>query len=85
MADTKTYLKCSAKEKRFTDGGSLISLSVKVSELIDFAKRHGNDRGYLNLTISPRREVGQYGDTHSVKLDTYEPKKRQPVEDSVPF
>lgn len=81
----KVYLKCSAKEKRFNDGGSLIALGVKVEDLIDFAKRHGNDRGYLNLVISPRREVGQYGDTHSVKLDTFDPKKRQPVTEDVPF
>ena len=70
MAD-KIFLKCSAKQKRFDNGGSVINLGVKVADLVAFAQAHTNERGYLNLVISERREVGQYGDTHSVTLDTY--------------
>lgn len=81
MAD-KTFLRCSAKEKEFRSGGSVIRLGVKVEDLIAFAKEHGNERGYLNLSISKRRSVGQYGDTHSVSLDTYEPRQAQ---DEAPF
>lgn len=68
MAD-KVYLKCSAKAKTFNNGGSIIKVGIKVSDLAEFVKAHKNDRGYLNLVISERREVGQYGDTHSVYLD----------------
>jgi hypothetical protein len=71
----KTYLKCSAKERK-TPYGDALRVSVKVEELIRFANEHGNARGYLNLDISRRREVGQYGDTHSVVLDRWEPKAR---------
>lgn len=74
MAD-KVFLKCSAKGKTFNNGGSIIKLGVKVEDLIAFAKQHANDRGYVNLVIQQRREVGNYGDTHSVVLDTYEPKR----------
>lgn len=84
MAAEKTFLKCSAKEKEFRDGGSLIRLGVKAQDLIAFAKLHANERGYLNLVISKRRSVGQYGDTHSVALDTYEPKAKTD-DDSAPF
>lgn len=74
MAD-KTFLKCSAKEKTFANGGSVINLGIKVSDLQAFAKQHGNERGYLNLVISQRRDVGQYGDTHTVSLDTFTPSR----------
>ena len=71
----KTYLKCSAKA-RTTQYGEVINLGVKATELIAFAQAHANERGYVNLTVSQRKEVGQYGDTHSVTLDTFEPKAR---------
>tara|TARA_R110000824_G_scaffold162894_1_gene338655 strand:- start:20 stop:307 length:288 start_codon:yes stop_codon:yes gene_type:complete len=74
----KTYLNCQAKEFLFPSGGTVINLGVRAEELIAFAHQHGNQRGYVNLTISKRREVGQYGQTHSVYLDTYEPKTDAP-------
>ena len=72
----KVYLKCRAKAR---DGkyGRFIALGVKADDLIAFVNEHTNDRGYINLTISERKEVGQYGDTHSVALDTYEPPQRR--------
>lgn len=76
MAGDKTYLRCSAKVKTFSNGGSAILFGVKVEELIKFANEHVNERGYLNLVISERREPGQYGDTHSVALDTFQPSQR---------
>lgn len=66
----KTYLKCSAKA-RDTQFGQVIKLGIKVDDFIAFARQHVNDRGYLNLDIMPRKEQGQYGDTHSVALDDY--------------
>lgn len=83
MAADKTYLKCSAKQKTFGNGNSILTLGVKVDDLIAFAKQHGNERGYLNLVISERRETGKYGDTHSVALDTFQPTKRE--EEEPPF
>lgn len=74
MAD-KVFLKCSAKEKTFSNGGSIIKVGVKVADLIAFAEKHANERGYLNLTIGSRREVGQYGDTHTVTLDAFTPRQ----------
>jgi hypothetical protein len=76
MAD-KVFLKCSAKQKQFDNGGSVINLGVKAMDLIAFAQAHTNERGYVNMVISERREVGQYGDTHSVSLDTYVSKAHQ--------
>jgi hypothetical protein len=70
----KIYLKCQAKEFAFPNGGVVINVGVRAEELIAFAHQHGNSNGYVNLTISKRREPSQYGQTHSVYLDTYEPK-----------
>ncbi len=74
MSD-KVYLKCSAKA-RDTRYGQIVNIGVKADDLIAFATQHKNARGYVNLTLSQRREPGQYGDTHSVTLDTYEPKAK---------
>lgn len=84
----KVYLKCSAKKKNFDNGGSILNIGVKAEDLTAFIAEHTNDRGYLNLTVQERREVGQYGDTHMVTLDTWEPKtpKVKPLEASeIPF
>ena len=66
----KTYLKASAKARQ-TNFGTVIKVGVKVEELIAFATKHKNDRGWINLDIVERKEVGPYGDSHSVVLDDY--------------
>lgn len=68
------YVPKSSAKKRDTTFGEVIKLSFKVSELGAFAKQHKNDADYLNLEIVPRKSVSDYGDTHSVKLDTWKPK-----------
>lgn len=88
MAD---YVKCSAKEKQGKFGPVLL-LGFKADVLRELATQ-ANARGYVNLAITARKEVGAYGDTHTVKLDTYEPKQRDesvawnqtPTVDDIPF
>ena len=85
MAETKTYVpKCSAKEITFQDGGSLLKLSFNAASLLEFVRNHSNEKGYLNLLVSARKTPGQYGDTHSVYLDTWKPKTDAP-KGGVPF
>ena len=59
MADDKIYAPMSAKEKKFNDGGSALNLSAKADKLIAWINEHANEKGYINLVVSPRREVGQ--------------------------
>lgn len=66
----KQYLKCSAKARQ-TNFGTVIKLGIKVDDFIAFARQHVNERGYVNLDVVERKEVGPYGDTHSVVLDDY--------------
>ena len=70
----KTYLpKSGAKEIMFKDGGSLIKLNLHADTAAAFIKANANERGYINLIVSRRREVSERGETHSIYLDDYKP------------
>ena len=46
---------------------SLINISICVSDIPkDKIKQAGNGKKYLNLVCASRKEVSQYGDTHTV-------------------
>lgn len=91
MAGKKIYVPMSsAKSHTFADGGSILKLGFKVEDLIAFAQQHANARGWLNLIVSARRQVGERGDTHSIALDTYQPKAKSDAtghvdESEIPF
>lgn len=95
MSDKIYVPKSSAKEKKFDNGGSIIKLGFKADELVAFINQHKNSRGYINFSVGQRRTPSQYGDTHSVALDQFEPKQSEgapapraerPVDsDEVPF
>lgn len=55
----KKYIKGSAKQQG--DWGT-ISVSIPATELRPLV----NDKGYVNFFLGPRKEVGQYGETHSI-------------------
>ena len=76
MATTKIYAPMKAVEYKFDAGGSVLRLSAKVEKLIAFINANANEAGYINLTVSRRKEPGQYGDTHTVSLDTWKPKEK---------
>jgi hypothetical protein len=79
VSEQRIYLKCSAKA-RTTQYGEMLNIGVKADDLIAFATQHANARGYVNLTVSARKEPGKFGDTHSVTLDIYEPKPKAAAE-----
>src|SRR5689334_2905742 len=73
----KVYAPLNGKEIVFESGGVLLKLSANAEKLIAFIKQHANERGYINLKVERKREADQYGNTHSVQLDTYAPKPRE--------
>ena len=76
----KIYVpRASCKEKTFTSGHTVLKLGFHASTLIEFIRANANQRGYINLGISKRREVGQHGDTHCVWLDTWLPGQTAPA------
>lgn len=66
----------SIKEFKFDGGGSVIRIGLNLEKFAPFVKQHKNERGYINFNLSLRKEVGPYGDTHSLSLDTYTPKAK---------
>ena len=69
----KTYIdgtSCKAINGQF---GEFFNISINVEKLQQYA----NEKGYVNMTMSKRREVGQYGDTHYFVLNEYNPEAQQ--------
>jgi len=65
----KTYIdgtSCKAINGQF---GEFFNISINIEKLQQYA----NEKGYVNMTMSKRREVGQYGDTHYLTLNEYNP------------
>ena len=54
-----------------------IKVSGQLDKIIEEFTKLANSRGYVNLEIKERKEVGRYGETHSVILDTWEPTGNQ--------
>jgi len=77
----KTYVKGNAKEHVFQDGGSVLNISIDASDIDKSKLVKGK---YLNISISRRKEVGQYGDTHSMIYNEYKPKNADGMDQTPP-
>lgn len=84
MAKDKIYVPLFVKEHEFKDGGTILKVSCKIDKMIAFLNEHTNSKGYVNMIISRRKEVSQYGDTHYAVLDTWEPKPKAEPSDPPP-
>lgn len=65
----KTYIEwasCKAINGQF---GEFFNISFNIEKLQQYA----NEKGYVNITMSKRREVWQYGDTHYFTLNEWNP------------
>lgn len=62
------------KEHVFQDGGSIVKLRFSAKDL---KTMNGmlNDKGYINLVLTRRKEPSQHGDTHYMTVDTWVPKQ----------
>ena len=75
--EQKIYINgVSAKQITFKSGKTIIKLNINVDRMIEQLERHRNEKGYVNLGISERREPGKYGETHTVWLDTWRPNQQ---------
>ena len=87
----------SGKEKFFPDGGSVIQVSLTLNDLKAHFDAYGftadSGKKILKLKIGKRREVGKYGETHTVEVDTWKPDSARsaaptttpPKDDDIPF
>lgn len=65
----KTYIdgtSCKAVTGQF---GEFFNMSFNIEKLQQYA----NEKGYVNVTMSKRKEPGQYGDTHYFTLNDWKP------------
>ncbi len=65
----KTYIdgtSCKAINGQF---GEFFNMSFNVEKL----QQYVNDKWYVNMTMSKRKEPGQYGDTHYFTLNEWTP------------
>lgn len=65
----KTYIdgtSCKAVTGQF---GEFFNMSFNLEKLQQYA----NEKGYVNITMSKRKEPGQYGDTHYFTLNDWKP------------
>lgn len=75
--EQKIYVpKASAKEVTFKSGKTIFKLSFHAETVAAFLKQHANEKGYVNFGVSKRNEVGKFGDTHAIWLDTWQPNRQ---------
>lgn len=64
---SKNYVKGSAKLVK-TQFGDIINVSINLKDL----ERLPQSKGYVKLTIAPRKEIGQYWDSHYIYENDYQ-------------
>jgi len=76
----------SGKEKTFNGGGSIIEVSLTLDGIAELFKQYGfttkAGKKIIKLKIGKRREIGNYGETHTVEIDTFKPEAK-PQRDEV--
>ena len=77
--EKKNYIRSFIKERE-TKFGKVINASLNMEDL---GKLPVDKYGSVKLVIAPRKEVGDYGQTHSCFEDTFVPQKQEGTEDEV--
>lgn len=75
MAD-KIYVPKASLKARSTSFGEVIRFNFHAKTFVEWLrenKDHINDKGYVTIDILPRKEEGNYGETHNAILDTWKP------------
>ncbi len=70
---SKTYIdgaSCKAINGQY---GEFFNISFNAERLMQYA----NEKWYINITMSKRKEPGQYGDTHYFTLNDWKPENAQ--------
>ncbi len=72
MADStkqpKRYVKGSAKEVIFNNGGSLINIDLSLEDL---KKLTANKTGYIKITVAKLKTPDKFGNTHQIYENTF--------------
>jgi hypothetical protein len=67
----------SGKERTVDAGGSVITVTLKIDEILAQYDAYGfttnAGKRTIKVKVGKRKNVGQYGETHSVEIDTWKP------------
>lgn len=63
---------------RYGDVVISVDMAIAGQYVKHITDKQGRQRQFLNLKVTKKREPDQYGKTHGVKLDTWEPGQNQP-------
>lgn len=66
----KTYVGSGKKVQDY----DMVNISVCLSDIPKDQVNEFNGKKYVSLTVAKKREVDQYGKTHSVSINEYKPK-----------
>lgn len=69
---TRNYIKGSAKEVEFQNGGSVIHVDMLLSDL---QKLPVNEAGYIKITVSRLPALDKYGNSHTLYENDWKPTK----------
>lgn len=58
-----------------TSFGNILKMSINSNQFKQWLDENTNEKGYSNIDILERKEVGKFGDTHYGVLNTYKPKE----------
>ena len=66
------------KKREFSNGGSITTISIDLDTIEQYFEQYGkrgknNGKRYITLKVASKREEDQYGNTHSVEIDTWKP------------
>ena len=80
---------CGSAKARDTQYGEQLTVSVDLTECTRLFGDYGyitkdGKKHYITLKINRRREVGKYGETHTVEVDAWKPEQKQETKPQSP-
>jgi hypothetical protein len=78
------FLKASVKQFTTNSGKEWFNIEISAKDFNTFPV---NEKGFVRFTMRPRKEVGEYWDTHFIVENTFIPKAKEATteEDGNPF
>lgn len=75
------HIYCGSAKERTFENGSVINVSLTLNGMAELFEKYGftteSGKKIIKLKIGRRREVGKYGETHTVEIDTWKPGQEQ--------
>lgn len=73
MNEPRIYVPKSKAKAVQTKFGDVLRLGFHAESLIAFVRANANQAGYVNLDVVPRKATDEWGNTHSIVLNTWKP------------